>query len=331
MKIRSAIGLAAASLLALGLAACSNPGDGTGTSTGDGTLPASCSADNPVIGVALPNTVNPYYIAMSEGFVDGAEEQGFTVDIAIAGDSESDQLAQVQAFVQKDVCAIALNGVNSGTAVASVAAANQANIPVFTVNVIVDPDGLTTQNATIIQYVGADQTAGGRQIGEQLLKDMGADATIIAGILGAPAQIPTNQRDAGFTEALSSNPNATVLPVVDTSVEHAISLQVAGELLQAQPEMNVIFADTGPAAVGALQAVAQAGRADSVAIYAFCAADIPLEGNYKACAAQEPYEYAKIVLDNIKKYIGGADVPAEILQPLKIYLSGETVGPREFG
>lgn len=330
MRKRFAISLAAAGILALGLSACSNPGDGTGAPT-DGALPENCSTDSPIIGVALPNTVNPYYIAMSEGFNDGAKDQGFTVDIAIAGDSESDQLAQVQAFVQKGVCAIALNGVNSGTAVASVAAANQAGIPVFTVNVTVDPDGLKTQNATIIQYVGADQTAGGRQLGEQLLKDMGADATIVAGVLGAPAQIPTNQRDAGFTEALSSNPNATVLPTVDTKVDPAISLQVAGELLQGHPEMNVIFADTGPAAVGALQAIAQAGRADSVKVYAFCAADTPLEGNYVACAAQEPYEYGKIVLDNIKKYIGGADVPAEVNQPLKLYVTGETVGAREFG
>lgn len=331
MKMRSVLGLAAASLLALGLAACSNPAVGTGGSTGDGALPDSCSAESPVIGVALPNTVNPYYIAMSEGFVDGAVDQGFTVDIAIAGDSESDQLAQVQAFIQNDVCAIALNGVNSDTAVASVAAANQANIPVFTVNVTVDPEGLKTQNATIIQYVGADQTAGGRQLGEQLLKDLGANATIVAGILGAPAQIPTNQRDAGFTEALKANPNATVLPTVDTKVDPAISLQVAGELLQGHPEMNVIFADTGPAAVGALQAVAQAGRADSVTVYAFCAADTPLEGNYVACAAQEPYEYGKIVLDNIKKYLNGEDVPAEVNQPLKIYVTGETIGAREFG
>jgi ribose transport system substrate-binding protein len=331
MKFRTAIGLVATGVLALGLAACSNPGDGTGAATSDGALPAACSTENPTIGVALPNTVNPYYIAMQEGFKDHAAELGYKADVAIAGDSESEQLAQVQAFVQKGVCAIALNGVNSDTSVASVAAANQAGIPVFTVNVTVDPEGLKTQNATIVQYVGADQTAGGTQIGEQVLKDFGKDAKIVAGVLGAPAQIPTNQRDAGFAAALKDNPNATVLETVDTKVDPAVSLQVTGELLQGNPDVNVIFADTGPAAVGALQAIAQAGKSDQIKVYAFCAADTPLEGNYVACAAQEPYEYAKIVLDNVKEYIAGTDVPAEVLQPLKIYTTGQTVGAKEFG
>jgi len=61
---------------------------------------------------------------------------------------------------------------------------------VFSVNVIISPDDLKTQNASIIQYVGADQTEGGKAMGAQLLKDKGATATIDAGIVGDPDQIP---------------------------------------------------------------------------------------------------------------------------------------------
>ena len=45
---------------------------------------------------------------------------------------------------------------------ASVRALNQAGIPVFTVNVIVSADDLKAQNASFVEYVGADQIAGGR-------------------------------------------------------------------------------------------------------------------------------------------------------------------------
>ena len=294
-------------------------------------LPASCGSAKPTIGVALPNTVNPYYVAMQDSFQRHGTELGFDVKVAIANDSDSNQLSQVESLIQQGVCAVALNAVNSGPGAASVRALNAAGIPVFTVNVIVSEEDLKAQNATFVQYVGADQVAGGKQIGEQILKDMGDKATIVVGIVGDPDQIPTNQRDQGLSDALAKNPNAKVLQTVNGKVDPNVSLQVAGDLLQGHPNMNVIWADTGPAAVGALQAITQQDKATTVKLYAFCAADTPLTPTYPACAAQEPADYARIVLDNMKKYLGGAEVPTKVLQPLKIFLNGQTPGPGEVG
>lgn len=294
-------------------------------------LPASCTGPKPVIGVALPNTVNPYYIAMQESFQKHGAELGFDIKIAIANDNDSNQLSQIDAFAQQGVCAVALNAVNSGPGAASVHALNEAGIPVFTVNVIVSDDDLKAQGASFVQYVGADQRAGGKQIGEQILKDLGDKATIAVGIVGDPDQIPTNQRDEGLAGALKADPNAKILQTVNGKVDPNVSLQVAGDLLQAHPDMNIIWADTGPAAVGALQAINQQGKADQVKLYAFCAADEPLTATYAACAAQEPADYARIVLDNMKKYLGGGDVPKSVLQPLKIFLKGQKPGPGEVG
>jgi len=43
-------------------------------------------------------------------------------------------------------------------------------------------------------------------------------------------------------------------------------------------------------------------------LYGFCAADTALTSTYKACAAQEPADYAQIVVENVKKYLGGTKV-----------------------
>jgi ribose transport system substrate-binding protein len=333
MKIRKAFGLTlAASLLALSLAACSNPAlEAPSAGTSGGKLPASCSNDKPTIGVALPNTINPYYVAMQDSFKKHGQELGFDVKVAIANDSDSTQLSQVDSFIQQGVCAVALNAVNSGPGAASVKALNAAGIPVFTVNVIISPDDLKTQNASFVQYVGADQVAGGTQMGEQVLKDLGADAKVVAGIIGNPDQIPTNQRDQGFKAALSKNPNATTVQTVNGKIDPSVSLQVTGDLLQGNPQINVLFADAGPHAVGALQAVAQQGKAEKVKVYAFCAADQKLTSTYAACAAQEPAKYAQIVLDNMKKHLGGQSVEKEVLEPLKVFVDGQTPGPGEVG
>jgi ribose transport system substrate-binding protein len=106
---------------------------------------------------------------------------------------------------------------------------------------------------------------------------------------------------------------------------------VTGDLLQGNPQINVLFADAGPHAVGALQAVAQQGKADKVKVYAFCAADQKLTSTYAACAAQEPAKYAQIVLDNMKKHLAGQSVDKEVLEPLKVFVDGQTPGQGEVG
>lgn len=284
--------------------------------------------ERPLIGVALPNTTNPYYVAMRQGFLDGAKELGFDVDVQIANNSDATQLSQVEAFVQQGVDALALNGVKSGPAAASVATAYKAGIPVFTVNVIVSPEDIKAQGAEIITYVGADNYAGGAQIAEEVLKDYGNTANLVVGIVTEPSEIPTVQRTQGFIDTISKNPNVKIAQSVDGNVKPDDSMKVTTEMIQANPDIDLIWADTGPHAQGALQAVKS--MAVDVKVYGFAISEKPIEELYPACAAQEPYEYAKILLQLIKDHMDGKAVPQEVLRPLKIFTEGAPA-PGEVG
>jgi ribose transport system substrate-binding protein len=292
--------------------------------------PAACDAEQPFIAVALPNLTNPYYVAMQQGFEEAAAAAGFSVEVQIANNDDAQQLAQVQAMLQKDPCALALNGVKSEPAAAIVKAANDAGVPVFTVNVIVSPEAMTDQGATIVQYLGADNKAGGAQTAEQVLADLGADAAMKIGFVSEPDEVPVVLRDQGFEEVIAANPNAEVVAKVDGNVKPDDSLRVTTEMLQGNPDINVIFASTGPAAYGALQAVQSLGRTD-VKVYGFCASEEPLTDIYPACVAQEPYDYGARVIGQIEEWLGGATPAPEILRPLKMFLNGETPGPGEVG
>jgi len=291
-------------------------------------MPKSCQSGTPLIGVALPNTTNPYYVAMRQGFIDGAKELGFQVNIQIANDDNEAQFSQVQGFIQQGICALALNGVKSGPAAAEAAAAYKAGIPVFTVNVIVSEKDLAAQHAEIVDYVGADNFAGGKQIGEQVLKDYGPDAKLVIGIVTEPNEIPTVQRSNGFKSVFSDNPNVKIVQEVNGLVKPDVSLQKTTEMLQAHPDINLIWADTGPAAQGALRAVKSLNS--NAKVYGFAISEYPIEPLYPAAAAQEPYEYAKITLKQIRDYLDGKDVPKQVLRPLKIITHGKPA-PGEVG
>ncbi len=292
--------------------------------------PAACDAENPFIAVALPNLSNPYYVAMKQGFEEAAAAQGFQVEVQIADNSDERQLAQVLTMLEKDPCALALNGNKSEPAAAIVKAANDAGVPVFTVNVTVDPEAMKDQGAVIVQYLGADNYAGGTQGAEMVLADLGADTPLKIGFVTEPDEVPTVVRDQGFEDAIAANPNAEIVAKVDGNVRPDDSLKVTTELLAGNPDINVIWASTGPATYGALQALQSLGNTD-IQLYGFCAADEAVVGQYRGCVGQEPYDYGARVIGQIKEWLGGATPDPEVLRPLKTFSSGETPAPGEVG
>ncbi|MCW5952356.1 MAG: substrate-binding domain-containing protein [Propionibacteriaceae bacterium] len=329
MRLPAAVLAAGVLTLAAGCAGLDTGTGGGQTPTAGGTettgsaIPAACTEANPFLAVALPNLTNPYYVAMKQGFEDEGKKAGFNVEVQVAGDDDANQLSQVQAMLQKKPCALALNAVKSEPAAAIVREANNAGVPVFTVNVTLNEDALKAQNATIIQYLGADNRAGGQQTAEQVLQDLGADAELKIGFVSEPDEVPVVVRDEGFTETIKTNPNAEIVATVDGNVKPDDSLRVTSEMMQGHPEINVIFASTGPAAYGAIQAT----EGMDVKVYGFCAAEEPLTDSYPACVAQEPEDYGRRVVQEIVTWKGGGTVEAEILRPLKLFVKPEVPGP----
>jgi len=271
-----------------------------------------------VLGVALPNLTNPYYVAMKKSFEDNGIAQGFDVRVLIADNDDAKQLSQVQAFIQQNVDAVALNCVSSGPCVASVSELNQAQIPVFTINVLPEPEGLAAQNLRVEQAVQTDQKMGGFYIGQQLLNDIGHEGHAVIGIVGEPTAISANQRDEGFKEALASNPNVKFVALVNGKVEETTSLKVTIEMLQGNPDITVVYSDTEPSALGALAAIEQLGR-DNVKLYAFVdklgVRHIENNSILKAGAIQEPVRLAQIQVENIKKFLNGEAIEPVIDSP----------------
>lgn len=291
-------------------------------------LPANCSTAKPKIGVALPNLSNPYYVYMKKGVELAAKAAGFQAIISIANDDIATQQSQIDSFVQAKVCAVYLNAIGSDPGTGFAAKISKAGIPVFAVNVFLDEAAVKKAGGKIIQNLGADQAGGGTLSGEQVLKNLGATAKIVAGIAGVPSNVTTNLRDSAFTTALKKNPNASVTQTVDTQVKPDVAQQVVAEMLQGNPAINVIFADTGPGMVGALLAIKQLKKESSVQLYGFCPDNKSVPAIVKpfmGCVGQAPQLYGELAIKEIKKYISGKSVKKLILVPTPVFNEGDKV------
>ncbi|MDR1873846.1 MAG: substrate-binding domain-containing protein [Synergistaceae bacterium] len=281
--------------------------------------PVWAADKKPILGVSLPNLTNPYYVTMRKSFLENGEKNGFEVRVLIADNDDLKQLSQVQSFVEQKVDFVALNCTSSGPGVASVLELNKANIPVITVNLLPDPEMMKQQEATMVQAVETDQKMGGVYIGEQLVKDLnGAEAYV--GIIGEPTSVSANTRDDGFKEAVAKSPNVKVHPVVvNGKVEETTALKVTQELLMGNPNMNIIYSDTEPAAIGAAKAIEQLGMQDRVKLYAFVdkvGVQMIIDGDLlMAGAIQEPDRLAQIVVENAVRHMKGEKLEPKYMSP----------------
>ncbi|WP_321800465.1 substrate-binding domain-containing protein [Caballeronia sp. J97] len=294
------------SVLALGLSGCNR-----------GTPSASNGAKT--LGVALPNLTNPYYVAMKKSFEESGAAKGMHVEVSIADNDDARQLSQVQSFIQKKVDAVAVNCVSSGPCVSVISELNKANIPAYAINILPDADGMKQQGASIVQGVQTDQKAGGKFIGQQLVKDLGASARATIGIVGEPTSIAANARDDGFKEAIAANPNLKVVALVNGKVEETTSLKVTTEMLQGNPGMTVVYSDTEPSALGALAAINQLGLKDKVKLYAFVDKEgvkqIQSGDVLRAGAIQEPVRLASLLVDSVSQQFAGKTPQATVNSP----------------
>lgn len=108
------------------------------------------------------------------------------------------------------------------------------------------------------------------------------------------------------------------------------SLKVTTEMLAGNPDINVIWASTGPGTYGALQALQSLGNTD-IQLYGFCAADEPVTGQYRGCVGQEPYDYGTRVIGQIRSGWAGANAALRGVASSEDLHYGETPAPGEVG
>lgn len=276
----------------------------------------SVSDDRPRVALVLKTLNSPFFIEMARG----AEEAARRLDVQLvvqAAEREVDverQLQIVENVIQARVDAIALTPSGSREAVAAVAKANAARIPVVIVDTRLDARAVAESGVSIDSFVGSDNYQGGLLIGRHLVEASGGRARV-AILEGIPGHETGDSRIRGFREAIGATPGIVIVASQTANWEREQGFTVFQNLMQAHPDVDTVFACNDMMALGAIEAIAAARRTGRIRVLGFDAVQDARRalqaGTLQATVAQYPDEMGRVAVETAVRRLKGEDVPPE--------------------
>ncbi len=265
-------------------------------------------ADDLTIGLSISTLANPFFVTLEEGAQAAADEAGIELIVNDSQDDSQTEANGIDDFITQGVDVIVLNPVDSEAAIAVVESAEAADIPVITVDRAVD-------GAEVATHVSSDNVLGGELATEELLSLIG-DAGTVAQLEGIPGTDATRERGAGFENVLEGADGVELVSSITANFSRDEGFSVGQDILQANPDLDAIFAQNDEMALGAVEAADALGILDDLVIIGFDATDDALaaieDGRMDGTVAQQPFEIGRIGIESAVALAGGEDLDAEV-------------------
>ncbi len=279
--------------------------------------------ETPRVALVLKTLDSPFFDSLRQGAEDAATEAGLDL-IVQAAEREVDVQSQMQVIgnlIETQVDVLLIDPVGSGEVLPLILKANEAGIPVLILDTRIDSATASERGVEIETFVGSDNYQGGVVAGEFILKQMSGKAkvAILEGISGHET---ADSRLKGFLAALRGHDGMQILASQSANWEREHGFSVTQDLLQAHPDLNVVFACNDMMALGAVEAIKAAGKSDQIIVVGFDAVEEArlaiADGSMLASVAQLPSEIGRIGVETAVQILEGKDVPEEI--PVQIEL-----------
>ena len=280
-------------------------------------------AGKPVVALVVKTLNHPFFIDMQRGAEEAAKVAGVEL-IVQAAEREIDverQMQIIENLIQRKVHVLVVAPSGSREIVPVVLKANQAGIPVLVVDTRVDLVALQAAGGKTVTFIGSDNYAGGKLAGEFLAGKMGGTAQV-AILEGIPGHETGDARLRGFRDALKTSPGMEIVASQPANWERDQGYNVAQNILQAHPGVNAIFAANDLMALGAIEAIAAAGKTGRITVVGFDALDearaAVTKGTMAGTVAQDPAQMGRVSIEWAARVLKGETPPADIGVPIQI-------------
>ena len=270
---------------------------------------SSFGGEKKTFAFSFGQSVHPFFIAMEKGAKGKCDELGIKfVTISAEGKVET-QIANIEDLLQQNIDALMVNPVDSKALSLAAEEAKAKKVPLFTVDVAIEGGGTTSHVASDNLEIGR---MAARYIADTVLGGKGGKI----GMISLPIVSSTLDREKGFLEELEKHPNVKLVAKQAGGHERGKGLEAAENILQAQPDLDVIFGVNEASAMGALSAC-EAGGFDKVRIVGVDTTPDMLNAikdktQVVATIAQDPFAMGATAVELAVKVLNGESVPAYV-------------------
>ena len=289
----------------------------------------SCNRETPqaddkkTVALVLKTLNHPFFVDMRRGAQEAADRLGVTLQVQ-AAEREIDvdkQMQIVENMLQTGIDVLAITPSGSREIVSALVKAKAADVPILIVDTRLDAKAAADAGVAPKTFIGSDNYEGGKLAGEYAVTATSGKARV--GILeGIPGHETGDSRLRGFRDAVAKAPGITIVASQPANWERDQGFNVFQNMLQAHPEIDTVFAASDLMALGAIEAIAAAGKTGKIKVIGFDALEDAkkaiAEGKMEASVAQFPYEMGKVAVESAVKVLAGETLPADIMVKLEM-------------
>ncbi|RSZ58913.1 ABC transporter substrate-binding protein [Massilia atriviolacea] len=218
------------------------------------------------IGFSQVGAESEWRTANTLSIKDAAKKEGIHLKFADAQQRQENQVKAIRSFIAQRVDVIAFSPVVESGWETVLREAKAANIPV----ILTDRAVNVTDPSLYVAFIGSDFVEEGRRAGRWLLERAARtpDRTFnIVELQGTVGSAPAIDRKNGFAEVIAANPKLNITRSQTGDFTRAKGKEVMEAFLKAQGKsINVLYAHNDDMAIGAIQAIEEAGLKPGVDI-----------------------------------------------------------------
>jgi len=209
-----------------------------------------------VVGFSQVGAESGWRTANTESIKSEAQKRGIDLRFSDAQQKEENQIKAIRSFIAEGVDVIAFSPVVETGFEPVLQEAKKAGIPV----VLSDRAVKVSDPSLYVTFLGSDFVEEGRRAAEAVAKLTGGKANI-AELVGTVGSAPAIDRKKGFEEVLTKYPDMKIIMSQSGDFTRAKGKEVMEAFLKAPnaKDINVLFAHNDDMALGAIQAMEEAG------------------------------------------------------------------------
>jgi simple sugar transport system substrate-binding protein len=211
-----------------------------------------------VLGFSQIGAESEWRTANSESIKSSAKEAGIDLKFSDAQQKQENQIKAIRSFIAQKVDVIAFSPVVESGWGTVLREAKAAKIPVILSDRAVDEK----DTSLWVAFMGSDFVEEGRRAGRWLvekMKGVQGDVNIVE-LQGTVGSAPAIDRKKGFEEIIKADPKFKIIRSQTGDFTRAKGKEVMEAFLKAEgKKINVLYAHNDDMAIGAIQAIEEAG------------------------------------------------------------------------